>query len=138
MPFVGPAGQLLDKMLEAIGVDRKKDTFITNVVKCRPPQNRDPASDETCACLPILRRQIAIIEPKAILVLGAVAATELLGNGESIKKLRVQEHFYKGIPAVVTYHPAAMLRDASYKRPAWEDLKKLSAILKLSGVTHVR
>ncbi len=130
LPFVGKAGALLTKMMSAINLDREKDLFITNVMKCRPPENRDPNSSETLACMPILKRQISIIKPKAILVLGRVAAKEILGEANSISQMRTTIHNYNGIPAVVTYHPAALLRNEQYKRPAWEDLQKLSRILK--------
>ena len=125
LPFVGPAGQLLDKMLASIGLSRETNCFIANVVKCRPPQNRDPAADEQEACLGYLKRQIALLKPKAILCVGRIAATALLGPGEGVGKLRGSWREFLGIPLLVTYHPSALLRDESYKRPAWEDLKKL-------------
>lgn len=130
LPFVGKAGALLTKMMGAINLDREKDIFITNVMKCRPPENRDPNSSETLACMPILKRQISIVKPKAILILGRVAAKELLGEANSISQLRKSLHDYNGIPTIVTYHPAALLRNEQYKRPAWEDLQKLSRLLK--------
>jgi DNA polymerase len=122
-PFVGPAGQLLDKMLGSIGLDRSSNCFITNIVKCRPPQNRDPAPDEQAACLGYLRRQIACLEPRAILCVGRIAAQALLGTSEGVGKLRGSWRVFEGLPLLVTYHPSALLRDESYKRPAWEDLK---------------
>ncbi len=128
-PFVGPAGQLLDKMLSAIDVSREKQVFITNVVKCRPPGNRDPQDSEIVNCIPILHRQVAIIAPKAILCLGRLASTQLLGVSESVSRLRGSTHEYRGIPVVVTYHPAFLLREPEKKRDAWEDLKKLQKIL---------
>jgi DNA polymerase len=133
-PFVGRAGELLTRMLAAINLDRDKDIFITNILKCRPPENRNPNQTETVACIPILRRQISIIDPKAILALGRIAAHELLNIKESIGKLRTETHNYNKIPVVITYHPAALLRNEHYKRPAWEDLKKLQEILKEKGV----
>jgi uracil-DNA glycosylase len=124
-PFVGPAGQLLDKMLSSIGLDRNENCFIANVVKCRPPQNRDPAPDEQAACLGYLRRQIAILRPAAILCVGRIAAQALLGAAEGVGKLRGSWRDFEGTPLLVTYHPSALLRDDTYKRPAWEDLKLL-------------
>ena len=127
LPFVGAAGQLLDKMINAINLDKKKDLFIANIVKCRPPGNRNPEQREIKACIPILKRQIFIIQPKIILALGKIAIKELLGRDESIASLRLKngEYFYNGIPLIITYHPAALLRDEKYKRPAWEDLQIL-------------
>lgn len=134
MPFVGLAGQLLTKMLGAIKLDRQKDTFITNILKCRPPGNRNPEDSEILACRPIVEKQIEIIAPKAILLLGRIAAHELLKTKESIAQLRTRLHTYNEIPAVVTYHPAALLRNQQYKKPAWEDLQKLQKILNDMGV----
>jgi len=128
-PFVGAAGQLLTKMLTYINLDRTTDVFITNIVKCRPPGNRQPENSEAAACLPILKRQIEIIAPKILLLLGRVAAKELLGRTESIAKLRGEKLFYTTIPAVVTYHPAALLRNESYKAPAAEDFRTLQKML---------
>lgn len=133
-PFVGRAGALLTKMLAAITIDREKGVFITNILKCRPPENRNPSQTEVIACMPILRRQIRIIDPKAILALGRIAAHELLNVTESIGKLRAETHNYNGIPVIITYHPAALLRNERYKRPAWEDLQRLQQILKEKGV----
>lgn len=133
-PFVGAAGELLTKMLAAIDIDRKKHAFITNVLKCRPPQNRDPETAEISACADILARQIEIISPKVILLLGRIAAHALLDSTDSIAKLRSHAHEHKGIPVFVTYHPAALLRNDSYRRPAWEDLQKLQATLQEAGV----
>lgn len=133
-PFVGKAGALLTKMLAAIKLDREKDVFITNILKCRPPENRDPNQKESLACIPILKRQIAIIKPKALLLLGRVAAQELLQVADSVGKLRAETHNYNSIPAVVTYHPAALLRTEQYKRPAWEDLQRFQSILRELGV----
>jgi DNA polymerase len=124
LPFVGPAGKLLDKMLSSIGLDRASNCYIANVVKCRPPQNRDPAADEQEACLGYLRRQIALLEPRAILCAGRIAAGALLGLPEGVGKLRGAWREFEGTPLLVTYHPSALLRDESYKRPAWEDLKR--------------
>lgn len=132
-PFVGRAGELLTKMLQAINLDRERDVFITNILKCRPPLNRDPNQAEVSACIPILKRQIAIIKPQAILVLGRIAVDGLLHLSEGIGKLRTTIHYYDTIPVIITYHPAALLRNESYKRPAWEDMKKLRDILKQKG-----
>jgi DNA polymerase len=133
-PFVGAAGQLLTKMLAAIHLDRDTDVFITNVLKCRPPQNRDPEPGEIETCLPLLRRQIEIIQPKAILLLGRIAAHALLDTDDSIRNLRRRRHDIGNIPAVVTYHPSALLRSASNKRPAWEDLQMFETMLKELGI----
>ncbi len=134
LPFVGAAGQLLTNMLAAINLDRNKDIFITNVLKCRPPANRSPESTEIQLCTPLLFRQIEIIKPRAILLLGRIAAHAVLGISESIANLRSKVHDYKGIPAMVIYHPAALLRNVQYKRPAWEDLQKFQALLENLGV----
>jgi len=123
LPFVGPAGQLLDKMLSSIGLDRLSNCFIGNVVKCRPPKNRDPAPDEQAACLGYLRRQLALLRPKAILCVGRIAAQALLGTSDGVGKMRGAWRDFEGLSLLVTYHPSALLRDESYKRPAWEDLK---------------
>ena len=133
LPFVGKAGTLLTKMLAAINLNREKDVFITNILKCRPPENRNPSQTEAAACVPMLKRQIQIIAPRVILILGRIAAHELLNIKESIGKLRTETHNYNNIPVVVTYHPAALLRNQQYKRPAWEDLQKLQGILLESG-----
>jgi len=126
-PFVGKAGQLLDKMLDAIGLSRATNCFIANVVKCRPPANRDPFPEETQACAHFLDRQITLLKPKFILIAGRIAAQTLLKTSEPVGKLRGKFfELEKGgmrIPALATYHPAALLRSEDYKRPAWEDLK---------------
>ena len=128
-PFVGPAGQLLDKMLKAIELDRGVNCFIANVVKCRPPGNRDPLPEESAACLPYLRAQIAALRPRAILAVGRVAAQTLTGLTAGVGELRRRQLAYEGIPLAVTYHPSAVLRDSSLKRPVWEDLKRLKSTL---------
>jgi uracil-DNA glycosylase len=125
LPFVGPAGQLLDKMLSAIGVSRSTNAYIANIVKCRPPGNRDPAPDEMKACIGWLEAQIDILQPKAILCLGRIATQALTGSTEGITKLRGRWFEHRGIPLLATFHPSALLRDEAYKRPAWEDLKTL-------------
>jgi uracil-DNA glycosylase len=128
-PFVGKAGQLLDKMLASIELSRATNCFIANIVKCRPPQNRDPLPDETEPCSGYLRAQIEILRPAAILAVGRIAAQNLLGTTEGIGKLRGRFFEYRGIPLFPTYHPSALLRDESLKRPAWEDLKTFKARL---------
>jgi DNA polymerase len=121
-PFVGRAGQLLTEMLRAIGLDRDKDVFITNILKSRPPGNRDPKPEEAAACEPFLRRQIERVKPKIILSVGRISAQNLLKTDTPIGKLRGQAHRYQGIPLVVTYHPAYLLRSPLEKRKAWDDL----------------
>lgn len=128
-PFVGPAGQLLDRMLAAIGLSRTENCYIANVVKCRPPMNRDPAPDEQAACIGYLERQVALLRPKAILAAGRVPAQALLGTKEGVGKLRGRVWDYKGLPLVASYHPSALLRNEELKRPAWEDLKLLKSLL---------
>ena len=128
-PFVGKAGQYLDKWLKAIDLDRGTNCFIANVVKCRPPGNRDPAPEESAACLPYLRAQIAALAPRAILAVGRVAAQTLTGLTAGVGELRRRSLSYEGLPLAVTYHPSAVLRDPSLRAPVWEDLKKLKATL---------
>ncbi len=123
-PFVGKAGQLLDKMLAAINLSRHTNCFIANIVKCRPPNNRDPMPDEADACRSFLDAQIGILKPKLILAVGRIAAQNLLNTTTGINKLRGQFFEYRGIPLLPTYHPSALLRNEDLKRPAWEDLKK--------------
>lgn len=132
-PFVGRAGQYLDKWLAAIGLARGREVFITNVVKCRPPGNRDPRSEEISACLPFLEEQIALVKPRAILTVGRFAASALLGTQEGISRLRGRVYHYRDIPLVPTYHPSAVLRDPSLRRPVWEDLKLLASLLRGEG-----
>lgn len=127
-PFVGPAGELLDKILAAIQLDRAK-VYIANVLKHRPPGNRTPLPDEVRACAPFLQRQIDLVQPKLIIALGNSAAHALLGTKLAMGKLRQQVHWYQGIPLVATYHPAALLRNDAWKRPAWEDVKLARRVL---------
>ena len=127
-PFVGAAGQLLNKILAAIQLQRE-DVFICNVLKHRPPGNRNPRPEEVIACSPYLVRQIELIRPKVIVALGTFAAQTLLETKLSIGKLRGQIHQYFGVPLVVTYHPAALLRNPSWKRPTWDDVKLARRIL---------
>ncbi|HQQ67507.1 MAG TPA: uracil-DNA glycosylase [Candidatus Cloacimonadota bacterium] len=122
-PFVGAAGQLLDKMLAAINI-RREEIYIANIVKCRPPGNRNPNSEERLACMPYLIEQIGIIRPKVLLIMGLVAAQSLLSDSETLGWHREKTHDFMGIPAYVTYHPAALLRNDNWKRPAWEDLQR--------------
>ncbi|HEX5337967.1 MAG TPA: uracil-DNA glycosylase [Gallionella sp.] len=121
-PFVGQAGKLLDNMLMAINLRRGKNVYIANVVKCRPPGNRTPEADEIATCLPYLKRQIALIRPKLIVALGKTAATALLGRDATLGSLRGTLHELDGIPLVVTFHPAYLLRTPSEKAKAWQDL----------------
>ena len=133
-PFVGPAGQYLDAWLAATTVgaeplSRGTNAYIANVVKCRPPGNRDPQPDEAAACIGYLRRQIALLQPRAILALGRTAARHLLGCESGVGAARGRSFEVDSIPAIVTYHPSAVLRDAALKRPVWEDLKRLRGLL---------
>jgi uracil-DNA glycosylase len=121
-PFVGQAGNLLNGILEAIEVPRES-VYITNIVKCRPPQNRKPLPDEIAACIPYLHRQLEIIKPKVILALGSTAGEALLGVRKSLGELRGKVHTYNGIPLIVTYHPAALLRNPHWKKPTWDDVR---------------
>lgn len=121
-PFVGRAGQLLNSMLAAIGLQREA-VYIANIVKCRPPDNRNPAPDEAASCRPFLDRQIALIRPKLILAVGRIAAQNLLQTAAPLGQLRGRVHELYGIPVVVTYHPAYLLRTPADKRKAWVDLQ---------------
>jgi DNA polymerase len=121
-PFVGQAGKLLDAMLAATGLQRGREVYIANVVKCRPPGNRTPSPDEAQACAPYLDRQIALIQPKIIVALGKTAVTRLTGRDTSMASLRQQRFEYQGLPVVATYHPAYLLRNLPDKLKAWEDL----------------
>jgi DNA polymerase len=128
LPFVGAAGGLLTKILAAVELTRE-EVFITNVVKHRPPGNRNPTPNEITACSPYLIRQLELIKPKVIVAFGTFAAQTLLNTKTPIGKLRGEVHRYHGIPLVVTYHPAALLRNPSWKRPTWEDVKLARRIL---------
>ena len=123
-PFVGRAGKLLDKILDAINFERE-DVYITNILKSRPPRNRDPHVEEVEAHLPILYKQLALIRPKIMLCVGKVAGNTMLDRSSSLSSLRDKEHDFYGIPVIVTYHPAALLRNPQWKRPTWEDVKLL-------------
>ncbi|NQT24316.1 uracil-DNA glycosylase [candidate division KSB1 bacterium] len=124
LPFVGKAGQLLDKILIAIGFKRS-EVYIANILKCRPPANRDPNPDEIEQCQSHLDQQIESIQPKIILALGRVAGQTLLKSETSLGQMRTQTYQYAGVPLLVTYHPAALLRNPQWKKPAWEDVQKL-------------
>ena len=121
-PFVGQAGELLTKILAAIGLARDQ-VFICNVVKCRPPQNRTPLYDEIAACVPYLFRQIEILAPRVILAMGNTAAQTLLDTKQSLGALRGKVHRFRGTPLIVTYHPAALLRNPNWKKPTWDDVR---------------
>jgi len=121
-PFVGAAGELLTKILAAIQLPREQ-VFICNVVKCRPPENRAPQFDEIAACLPYLYRQIDIVKPRVILAMGNTAAQTLLNAKGSLGSMRNHVHRFRGIPVIVTYHPAALLRNPNWKRPTWDDVR---------------
>lgn len=127
-PFVGHAGQLLSAMLQAIGLDRHL-VYITNVIKCRPPENRNPHISETICCDPYLQRQIELIKPKLILALGRIAAQHLMMSQDNLGEMRNKQHSYNGIPLVASYHPAYLLRKPIEKRKSWQDLLRVKQIL---------
>ncbi len=126
-PFVGRAGQLLNKILVAVQL-RREDVYICNILKCRPPNNRDPLPDEVDACEPFLKKQLEIINPKLILCLGRIAGQTLLKTNATLSELRNNVYVYQGIKVLVTFHPAALLRNPNWKRPAWEDVQKMKKI----------
>ncbi|HEY6897109.1 MAG TPA: uracil-DNA glycosylase [Rhodocyclaceae bacterium] len=135
-PFVGQAGKLLDAMLAAIDLKRGSDVYIANAVKCRPPNNRTPEPEETAACWPYLQRQIELLQPRLIVALGRPAAQSLLNSEVKIGAARGQLFAYQGIPVIVTYHPAYLLRNLPDKAKAWEDLlfaRRTMAGLKAAG-----
>lgn len=131
-PFVGRAGKLLDRMLFAIGHDRKRNTYITNICKFRPPDNRDPKAEEVAADWPFLERQIALLQPRLIVAVGRVAAQTLLGSTENLAKMRGHLHPFDGASAavLVTYHPAYLLRSPQHKAKSWVDLKGVAKLLR--------
>lgn len=131
-PFVGAAGQLLDRILAAIGFARE-DVYICNILKCRPPNNRDPQPDEVAHCTPYLVQQLALIQPKLLLAVGRIAGKTLLGQETTLSAMRGQTHHWRGIPLVVTYHPAALLRNPQWKRGCWQDVQQAAALLKELG-----
>ncbi|MCP4632565.1 MAG: uracil-DNA glycosylase [candidate division Zixibacteria bacterium] len=124
VPFVGRAGKLLDKILASVNFTRE-EIYIANILKCRPPENRDPQSDEISECIPYLNKQIDIIKPQFICCLGRIAAQVLLDTKAALGKMRENDYEYRGVKVFVTYHPAALLRSSTYKRPTWEDMKRL-------------
>ncbi|MFL6200750.1 MAG: uracil-DNA glycosylase [Thermoanaerobaculia bacterium] len=124
LPFVGAAGELLTRIIQAMDM-RREDVYIANILKCRPPGNRDPQPDEVAACRGYLDRQIDLIQPRVIVALGRIAAQALLGNDSPIGQMRGQWYRIRGIPAMVTYHPAALLRNQGLKRPTWEDMQQV-------------
>lgn len=126
-PFVGRAGKLLTDILKAIGFERD-DIYICNILKCRPPGNRDPEADEVKACEPFLKRQLAVLQPRLICCLGRHAAMTLLQTRASLRSMRETVHFYEGVPVLATYHPAALLRNPHWKRDTWDDVRKLRAL----------
>jgi DNA polymerase len=137
-PFVGPAGQLLDAMLRALGLSRaegppEQQVYIANTLKCRPPRNRNPEPAELAQCEPFLRRQLALVQPKVILAMGRFAVQTLLQSDEAIGRLRGRVHQYEGVPVVVTYHPAYLLRQPLDKAKAWEDLCLAASVLERAG-----
>ena len=122
LPFVGPAGELLTKIIGAIDFKREQ-VYIANIVKCRPPGNRNPLPDESAACREYLESQIDLVRPRVLVALGRVAAQNLLDSTETLGRMRGRWYEFRGVPTRVTYHPAALLRNASYKRPTWEDMQ---------------
>lgn len=128
-PFVGKAGKYLDSWLRAIHLDRTEHVFIANIVKCRPPENRNPSEQEAAACIPYLKRQIALVKPDVILCVGKVAANHLLQTEDALHAMRSTIHRYEGIPVIVTYHPAAVLRNLQWRAPVWEDLKRVAQLI---------
>lgn len=136
-PFVGRAGRLLDRLLMSIGLPRTS-VYICNVLKSRPPRNRDPLPEEVAACAPYLLRQLALIEPEVIIAFGAFAARTLLETKSALGRLRGSVHRYSGYPVVVTYHPAALLRNPGWIRPTWEDLQIVRRMLDGTGDREAR
>lgn len=128
LPFVGPAGKLLDLLLLSVGIERGS-AYICNVLKCRPPRNRDPMADEVATCAPYLHAQLDIIRPRVLLAVGKFAAQWLSGREQSIGRLRGTVHEYRGIPVVATYHPAYLLRSSHATRKTWQDLQLMRQVL---------
>jgi len=135
-PFVGASGQLLTKILGAIGFARQ-DVYICNILKCRPPNNRDPLPAEVAQCEVHLKRQLALLRPRVICCLGRVAAQTLLKTDLSLGKLRNTVHFYEGVPVMATFHPAALLRNPKWKRDTWDDVRKLKALSEALGSKRI-
>ena len=129
LAFVGPAGKLLDLLLASVGLSREETAYICNILKCRPPGNRNPLPDEIEKCTPFLRRQIEVVSPEAILAVGAFSGQFLTGQGLPLGKLRGEVYSYQGVPVVVTYHPAALLRNPGWTRATWDDLQLLRQVM---------
>ena len=129
LPFVGAAGRLLDLLLASIGISRKENAYICNVLKCRPPGNRNPLPDEIAYCTPFLKSQLALVAPEVILAVGTFAGQWVTGEERPLGKLRGSVYSYEGIPVVVTYHPAALLRNSGWTRSTWDDLQLLRSVL---------
>ena len=129
LPFVGQAGKLLDLMLASVGLSRSDSVYICNVLKCRPPGNRNPLPDEIEACAPLLKRQIDLVAPEVLLAAGTFAAQWLTGTKKPLGKLRGEVYSYQGVPLVVTYHPAALLRNPGWNRLGWDDLQLLRRVM---------
>lgn len=125
LPFVGRAGQYLDKWLESIGLSRETNAYIANIVKCRPPGNRDPQEEETAACLPYLEQQIELVRPRLIMTAGRISMRVLTGTSSGITRVHGTFFTWRGIPVVPTFHPSAVLRNPQWRRPVWEDLKRV-------------
>ena len=138
-PFVGQAGRLLDAMLAAIGLSRNDNVYIANVLKSRPPGNRNPEPDEVAACMPYLLQQITLLQPKIIIAMGRFAAQNMLASKDAIASLRGRVHDFQGVPLIVTYHPAYLLRTLTDKAKAWEDLclaRQTYATLQSERIQH--
>ncbi len=129
LPFVGQAGRLLDLMLASVALSRRESVYICNVLKCRPPGNRNPQPDEIESCAPLLKRQIELVEPEVLLAVGSFAAQWLTAAKKALGKLRGKVYSYQGVPLVVTYHPAALLRNPGWNRLAWDDLQLLRQVM---------
>jgi DNA polymerase len=130
LPFVGAAGKFLDLLLRTVGLSREESVYICNVIKCRPPGNRNPMPDEIEACAPYLQKQLELIRPEALLAVGSFAAQSLTGReGLALGRLRGEVHSYRGIPLVCTYHPAALLRNPNWTRAFWDDLQLLRNVM---------
>ena len=129
LPFVGQAGRLLDLMLASVALSRRDSVYICNVLKCRPPGNRNPQPDEIESCAPLLKRQIELVEPEVLLAVGSFAAQWLTAAKKALGKLRGRVYSYQGVPLVVTYHPAALLRNPGWSRLAWDDLQLLRQVM---------
>jgi uracil-DNA glycosylase len=130
LPFVGAAGKYLDLLLRSVGLSREDSVYICNVIKCRPPGNRNPLPDEIAACVPFLQKQLELIRPEALLAVGSFAAQSLTGReGVALGKLRGEVHAYGGVPLICTYHPAALLRNPKWTRAFWDDLQLLRNVM---------